>query len=257
MSRVAPIQGWNRLRLVSARVLADGRIVGLDGAVLGRLRSGLSGASGDAGGTAAADGGLDASIQTPLRTVDASPGLPTVVVRDGDGDGCWYLVYYWEDNGEVFHVMLLSCGGGGGSEDEPECTEDQEAIAAEYDADGEWPCDKFDDAVTHGDGTHGHDTGFLASSYKSGRSAVWSYMATNHGVSGWIDSDWRCPDGNAAVDGAGGSQHVQGLAGDFDATGFDEAMHDDFEEAASAAGAGWWSPYGSNGYTGHIHIDWR
>ncbi len=188
----------------------------------------------------------------------SSPGLPAVTARDGDDEGCWYLVYYWTDTGEIYHVMLLSCRSGGGSEDEPECTEDQKAIAAEYDADGEWPCDKFDDTPVYGTGTHGHETGYLDPAYTSGRSAVWSYMAANHGVTGWINSDWRCPDGNEAVSGTGGSSHVTGRAGDFDAAGFNEAMHADFEDAAQRAQAAWWSGYGTGHqqYTGYIHIHW-
>ena len=59
-------------------------------------------------------------------------------------------MYYWTDTGEIYHVVLLSCGnGGGGSGDD--CTADQEAIAAEYDED-DWPCDMFTDyGITHGD----------------------------------------------------------------------------------------------------------
>ena len=141
----------------------------------------------------------------------------------------------------------------------------REAIAAEYDNDGEWPCDKFDDApASGGGGSHNHDTGFLASSYKSGRSAVWSYMSANHGVSGWINSDWRCPEGNEQEGGTSGSRHVQGLAGDFDATGFNLAIWEMFDAAATAAGRRWRSEYGTGfdaggnrRYTSHIHIDWN
>ena len=135
-----------------------------------------------------------------------------------------------------------------------QCTEDQEAIAKEYDS-AEWPCEKFVDSVTPGDGTDNHSTGYLSGAYKSGRDAVWSYMSSEFGVSGWIGSDWRCPEGNTRVGGVSGSQHVQGTAGDFTADGFDETMWEKFEKAAIDAGRGWNSAKGR--YTSHIHIDWR
>ncbi|MYC98303.1 MAG: hypothetical protein F4X13_03445 [Gammaproteobacteria bacterium] len=187
-----------------------------------------------------------------------SPGLPGGTARDGDDEGCWYLVYYWMDNGEVFHVMLLSCGGGSGSEDEPECTEDQKAIAAEYDAEGEWPCDKFDDTPVYGTGTHGHETGYLDPAYTFGRSSVFSYVVAR-GVSGaYVSSDWRCPEGNTAVGGTSGSSHVDGRAGDFKASGFNQAMHGKFADAAVNASRTWHSGYGTGyqQYTSHIHIQW-
>lgn len=210
------------LRLIGARVTADGRIV-RDGELLGRLRARSPGASGDVGGMA--------SIRPPARTADASPGPPMVAAADGDEQECWYWVVYWSDTGEIVHMTLLSCGGGG-SEDEPECTEDQKAIAKEYGNDGEWPCDKFDDSITTHDmsgnanrGTHGHDTGYIDSDYRTGRRAVLSYMRDEHSVTGIkMNSDWRCPDGNATVRGKEGSAHVKGLAGDFDHPDFDDEM---------------------------------
>lgn len=193
-----------------------------------------------------------------------SPGPPAGTARDGDGEGCWYLVYYWGDTGEVFHVTLLYCGGGSGSENEPECTEDQKAIAAEYDDDAEWPCDKFDDApASGGGGSHNHDTGFLADSYTSGRSSVLAHVRANGVAGAHVNSDWRCPEGNRQENGRPGSRHVRGLAGDFDATGFDAVIHGKFAAAAVAANARWYSKYGTGldagdnqMYTGHIHIDW-
>ncbi|MDE0259473.1 MAG: hypothetical protein OXR82_13940 [Gammaproteobacteria bacterium] len=200
-----------------------------------------------------------------------TPGPPAGTARDGDGEGCWYLVYYWLDNGEIFHVTLLSCGGGSGSEDEPECTDDQKAIAAEYDNDGEWPCDKFDDTPVFGKGTHGHATGYLTDSYISGSGVVLARVATR-GVSGaTITSDWRCPEGNALVGGTG-QTHVQGRAGDFWAPGFLEhasgagatpeevaaasKLHAKFAAAAIAAG-GRFTSFGHNGtHKDHIHIFW-
>lgn len=193
-----------------------------------------------------------------------SPGFPTGTARDGDDEGCWYLVYYWMDNGEIFHVMLLSCGGGNGSENEPECTEDQKAIAAEYDDDAEWPCDKFDDApASGGGGSHDHETGFLADSYTSGRSSVLAHVRANGVAGAQVNSDWRCPEGNRQEHGRPGSRHVRGLAGDFDATDFDAVVHGKFAAAAVAANARWYSKYGTGldargnkMYTSHIHIDW-
>ncbi|MYA32209.1 MAG: hypothetical protein F4164_02900 [Gemmatimonadales bacterium] len=139
---------------------------------------------------------------------------------------------------------------------EPECTDDQIAIAAEYNDPAAWPCTNFVDAVTPGTGTHGHTTGYLTVGFVSGSSVVLSEVAAA-GVSGaFITSDWRCPTGNAAVGGVPGSTHVAGRAGDFTAPGFDEDMHDDFLAAANSADASWISPYGGSGYTGHIHIHW-
>ena len=159
--------------------------------------------------------------------------------------------------GRDHHVVLLYCGsGGGGGEDD--CTEDQEAIAEEY-ADEDWPCDVFTDyGITHGDGTHGHDAGYLSTAFISGSATVFSEVAAD-GVSGaFLTSDWRCPMGNAAVGGSGTSSHMDWRAGDFDAPGFDQDMHATFDDEASTAGAAWWSGYGTgyNQYTGYIHINW-
>ena len=176
-------------------------------------------------------------------------------------------IWYDLDTGEILDVEILYCwddgsgggSGGGGSNppppNTPECSDDQVAIAEEYN-DSNWPCDKFVDAVTSGAGTHGHATGYLDPSYTSGRDAVFAQVGL-HGISPWITSDWRCPEGNSSVGGVAGSQHVQGTAGDFTASGFDAAMHEQFRLAGIAAGRGWSSPYGSGGYTTHIHIDWR
>ena len=193
-----------------------------------------------------------------------TPGLPAGTARDGDDEGCWYLVYYWMDNGEVFHVMLLSCGGGSGSENEPECTEDQKAIAAEYGDEAEWPCHKFDDTpASGGGGSHNHETGYLDPAYTSGRSSVLAHVRANGVAGAHVNSDWRCPEGNRQENGRPRSRHVRGLAGDFDATGFDAVVHGKFVAAAVAAGARWYSKYGTGldagdnqMYTGHIHIDW-
>lgn len=143
-------------------------------------------------------------------------------------------------------------------EDDSQCTEDQKAIAAEYDDETNWPCETFVDAVTSGTGTHGHDFGYLSGAYQGGSAAVLADVSIEHGISGWVTSDWRCPIGNANVGGSANSQHVQGLAGDFTAAGFDSTMHKNFEDAAINAGSVWSSGYGtgSDQYTGHIHIHW-
>ncbi|MDE2834859.1 MAG: D-Ala-D-Ala carboxypeptidase family metallohydrolase [Bacteroidota bacterium] len=155
--------------------------------------------------------------------------------------------------------------GGGGSDDDEEsqCTEDQKAIATEYD-DAAWPCEKFVDDVTHGRGTHGHAKGYLSDGYKSGRDAVFSYMSSEFGVSAWINSDWRCPVGNAMVHGVPESTHRKGIAGDFGAARFDEGIWEWFNEAAIDAGRTWNSGFDdgksenrrSRNYSSHIHIHW-
>ena len=66
-----------------------------------------------------------------------------------------------------------------------------------------------------------------------------------------VNSDWRCPVGNAAVGGTTGSQHVVGLAGDVTVDGFNAAAARDFRDAAIMAGAGWFKEYNS-----YVHIDW-
>ena len=171
-------------------------------------------------------------------------------------------------------VVVTHPGGSGGGgtdptnpdddDDEGTCTDDQQAIAREYAADsnfpGDWPCTMFTHSVTTvgGDGTpntgtHDHVSGYLDDGFLNGRGSVLT------AVSGaWIESDWRCPEGNAAAGGTQASTHVLGTAGDFDAPGFNETMHGKFETAANAAEAKWSSSYGSgnNEYTGHIHIHW-
>ena len=235
--------------LAEARVTSDGQIV-RNGAVLGVLRSRLR-ASTDAAHEASPAHRHLHDVNEEVREVDASPGLPMATAADGD-EGCWYLIIYYLDNGEIISVTRLGCTNGGGGSG-PQCTADQEVIAAEYEAagEGDWSCTTFDDAVTQGSGTHGHQNGYLSSSYTSGSSAVWSYMSSNHGVTGWINSDWRCPPGNTAVGGSAGSLHMQGRAGDFDAAGFDEQMALWFRDAGIAAGA-----IEKLEYTGHYHLAW-
>ena len=77
--------------------------------------------------------------------------------------------------------------------------------------------------MTPGDGTHkfnglaGHETGYLSPDYLSGRAAVLSAVP-----GAWVNSDWRCPDGNDAVGSTSETKpHVLGIAGDFDAKDFD------------------------------------
>ena len=122
--------------------------------------------------------------------------------------------------------------GDNDDDDDTTCTDDQVAIATEYDLHmigGDWPCEKFTHGVTPGRGTHGHATGYLT-----------------------------------------GLKHVEGRAGDFRAPGFldepdgadatpDEeaaarALHRKFVEAAQAAMARF-SAFGQNGtHKDHIHI---
>jgi hypothetical protein len=159
-------------------------------------------------------------------------------------------------------------------DDDGTCTDDQQAIAREYAADsnfpGDWPCTLFTHPVTTvgGDGTpntgtHGHTTGYLDDDFLNGSGTV---LAAVSGA--WVESDWRCPEGNAAVDGTQASAHVLGTAGDFDAPGFnpgDEGRqrrtHAAFETAAIEAGRKWNSGFEdgcSQGYCRktYIHVNW-
>ena len=125
------------------------------------------------------------------------------------------------------------------------------------------PCDKLVDKPVFGDGTHGHVTDYLDPSYTSGRVSVFAYVGTQGVAGAHVNSDWRCPIGNEEEDGKPTSRHLRGLAGDFDAAGFDRAIHKTFAEAGIAAGRRWHSEYGTGldkrgnpMYTSHIHIDW-
>ena len=190
----------------------------------------------------------------PIKVGPGYPITTTCVWRDDGGD---------DDDDGCPPEGCDSGGGDGGDDDDDDddsqCTEDQKDIAKEYGDETNWPCEKFVDDITSGTGTHGHVTGYHSPAYSAGLQAVMTDMLVAHAVSGWINSDWRCPIGNAHPDvgGVSGSQHVQGTAGDFSAAGFDEEMHGDFEDAGIAAGRRWSSAYGPGGYTGHIHIDWR
>ncbi|MYA34643.1 MAG: hypothetical protein F4Y33_13485 [Gemmatimonadales bacterium] len=135
-------------------------------------------------------------------------------------------------------------------------------VAAEYNDPDKWPCDKFTHSVLGG-GDHGHTTGYLSTSYLAGSAAVLAAVSGS-----WINSDWRCPVGNAALSNSSSkSQHVEGTAGDFDARDFDEDVWNDFDAAAIAAGASAWSSYPGTPrcaaspsewcYSTYIHIDWR
>ncbi len=199
---------------------------------------------------------------------------------DGDGevaDGttiCWYWVVIVRDTrtGRIlyYHETLLFCEEvGGGS-----CTADQIAIAAEYEESSDypdWPCHKFTttDGINLSDtGVHGHESGYLDPAYTTGRDFVFAQMQARHNVAVYLNATWRCPEGHLDVlEEYGGSntfsQHVLGLAGDFDADGFDRDMWEQFSEIARETGADEGiSGYGSGDecgwcYTTRIHIDWR
>ena len=197
----------------------------------------------------------------PIYRLDGIPVVTTTCVWRDDGGGD-------DDDG----CPEDGCDPSGGDDDEDEededsqCTEDQKAIAEEYMKDGwaesDWPCEIFVDADINGRrGTHDHLAGYLSPGFKSGRDAVESYMSITYQIGTDITSDWRCPTGNVnAGSTVPKSTHVQGRAGDFTASGFDEDMWDKFEEAAIAAGKTWNSPYGpdrsSGEYDEHIHIHW-
>ena len=218
-----------------------------------------------------------------LCRVDAAerPTAPTPDSPEADGDEipdgatvCWYWVEIIRDirTGRIlyYNETLLWCefeGGGG-------CTADQIAIAAEYKESSEypdWPCHKFTttDGINLSDmGVHGHESGYLDPAYTAGRDFVFAQMEERHGVEVFLNATWRCPEGHLDVlEHYGGdntfSQHVLGLAGDFDAGGFDREMWEQFYEVGLEAGASedGFSGYGSDDdcwcYTTRIHIDWR
>lgn len=163
-------------------------------------------------------------------------------------------------------------------EEEVACTDDQIAIADEYNDPHNWPCTKFtDDVLGDREGTHmydglpGHVTGFLTDSYTSGRWKIISGVEALGVTGATITSDWRCPEGNTRVE-ATGLTHVHGRAGDFTAPGFlehpsgdgataeEEAaarkLHGEFVKAVRAAG-GRYSAFGQGGtHKDHIHVFW-
>ncbi|WP_420442605.1 hypothetical protein [Candidatus Palauibacter sp.] len=96
-------------------------------------------------------------------------------------------------------------------DEEATCTDDQMAIADEYNDPVAWPCEKFTHEVIHGDGTHGHATGYLTDSYISGSGTVLGNVATRGVTGATITSNWRCPEGNKIVGGTG-TKHVEGRA---------------------------------------------
>ena len=192
--------------------------------------------------------------------------------RYGDGPFACTVVFYGPDDdipglgGGGSGCGSGEAGGGGVALDCPPdpCTADQKAIAAEYDDPVEWPCDKFvDKPASGGGGSERHETGYLAPAYKSGRAAVFAYVGARGVADAHVNSDWRCPIGNRAEGGKPSSRHLRGLAGDFDATGFNREIHEIFADAGVAAGRRWHSEYGTGKdasgnpmYTSHIHIDW-
>ncbi|WP_420439807.1 hypothetical protein [Candidatus Palauibacter sp.] len=160
-------------------------------------------------------------------------------------------------------------------DEEATCTDDQIAIADEYEAAGynanEWKCDVFTHSVKSGRGTHGHAAGYLTDSYISGSGTVLGNVATQGVTGATITSNWRCPEGNKIVGGTG-TKHIEGRAGDFRAPGFlDEPdgsgateeeeevakkLHAKFAAAAVAAG-GRYTAFGHDGtHKDHIHIFW-
>ena len=165
--------------------------------------------------------------------------------EDNEEGQYWCTVTYY---GPGEHPWEEGQGGGDDS-----CTEDQRAIAAEYNdpalytGAGRWPCDIFDDETdTPGaTGIHDHRTVYLASGYITGKESVISY-ADNASLPGTrIDSSWRCPIGNDLVGGVPDSQHMEGVAGDFHNSGFHGAdstayqTYRVFAAAARDAGAGY------------------
>ena len=62
---------------------------------------------------------LPTALDNDFLDEGTTPTIQTVA-RDGDDEGCWYLVWYYLDTGEVFNTQLLYCKtGGSGSKDPP------------------------------------------------------------------------------------------------------------------------------------------
>ena len=246
--------------------------------------------AGSAGDVLAADGVTgedDDDLVCEWGPVEGQEGVWEVVCHrqedTGDAEGnepcrCWYWVTYSCRGMDCTKLReeFLGCDPGC-SEGGSNCTEDQIAIAEEYDDDSlyrpsrgraktDFSCSDFDDGdITRGTGTHNHDAGYIHPTYRANRSRVLSCCS---GISLTITSDWRCPQGNANLPTPGsiGSWHMEGNGGDFaktNGTALTAAEHlaiRDFaldELGVSEEGISAWGTSGSFTYTGHIHIDWR
>ena len=131
----------------------------------------------------------------------------------------------------------------------------------------DFSCADFDDGdITRGQGTHGHDKGFITTAFWSNRSLLRLCCPDIGDLT--ITSDWRCPQGNADVGGVIGSWHMEGNGGDFaktDGAALTEEEHGDIRDFAiqelnvSAAGVSAWGDPCKDcfRYKRWIHVDWR
>lgn len=189
---------------------------------------------------------------------------------------CWYLVTYHCRGLDCTKLDedFLGCDPDCGSPHN--CTQDQLDIDAEYDdeslynpprrAKTHFTCADFDDGdITRGTGTHGHDAGFIHPTYRANRSRLLSCCP---GIALKINSDWRCPRGNANLPtpGAIGSWHMEGNGGDFAKSNGTALTKEEYaairkfaidELNVNADGISNWGTSGSFTYTRWIHIDWR
>lgn len=78
--------------------------------VLQRHASKLTGARVQGGSTGARAGGGSIVRGGQVLGSLGRPGATTT--RDGDGEGCWYLVYYWVDTGEITTSCCCIAGAG-------------------------------------------------------------------------------------------------------------------------------------------------
>lgn len=221
--------------LVGATIV-DGTVVSSAGAELGlvdmpgvryRDPSGISPRAGE-GGRAEGEWRLAASrSRTRTETRPRSEG----------GTICWYLVTYRISTGEIVSEELLFCSGGGG----PGCDDEQERIAQEYTdyavEERDHPaCDEIEengnDATYFSwdelngfwtDGNPHTNYGWVSQTLKDNL----DQLRTNYGEPLALSSGYRCPHGNASIQGASAtSWHLEGRAADISVKGLAGVSND-------------------------------
>ncbi len=164
-------------------------------------------------------------------------------------------------------LPVFSFGGGG---DVYKCGDLRDKLAAEYVGKnvpqapfGTWSCHSFSEAngrfIVNGPGIeygnkHGY-YGYVDSDLTSGMAAVEAHFDKSFR----INSGYRCPVGNKAVDGVGGSAHVRGRGVDFqlpsgDTTWTWEYKRKIIEWARDNAGANEGYRYTNRN---HVHLGFR
>lgn len=200
-----------------------------------------------------------------------------------DNETCLVWIRYYVDTGEIISLTVLVCrgepprrsGGGpgrGGSrdDDEGECGDERDELAAEYTRLGwtGWPCEKFQKSVVsaHFSWSELND-GWSGGNESSHR--PWGYVDQRlifgleqtrgyYGRGGIrISSGYRCPNGNRSLPSASAtSLHMKGLAADmFSASHtWTEAEFNRLRNAARQAGGRTlhWNSYRDH----HLHVAW-